>query len=287
MGGFPTAEMAPLVDFVGPHVYSADLDPARQAHAVELARSNVPAALAPDKPILLEEFGASATQAGEAEQAAYFRETILSAFAVGARGAFGWCWSDFPATTVGLEAPYSHHPFELGFGITRADGSDKPVCDDLRALSRLFATIELGDDPLRSRAALLIPRVCEDARRDPVLVAGAGASRSGRCWRLIPSACRAGLNPELVVEPAAESAAAIEPLLRRFDLILCPATQKLRTATWLGLEHAAEPRRDGLLVLFRRRSRVSPGRVVPQLHVADRPDSSAAVWHFCAHRRRS
>ena len=29
--------------------------------------------------------------------------------------------------TLGRETPYSHHGFELGFGVTRADGTEKPV----------------------------------------------------------------------------------------------------------------------------------------------------------------
>src|SRR5205085_11733997 len=52
----------------------------------------------------------------------------------------GWCWSDFDLQ----DAPYSHHAFELGFGITRADGSEKPVCEELRALRRFLDSVDCG-----------------------------------------------------------------------------------------------------------------------------------------------
>ncbi|HEY7957954.1 MAG TPA: beta-mannosidase, partial [Polyangia bacterium] len=135
MVSFPTAACAPHLDYLAPHVYYGDADPLRQAWQIDLSLRSLERL---GRPLLLEEFGCSSTHTGEPEQAAYFREAIFAAFGAGARGAIGWCFSDFDPETLGRETPYSHHAFELGFGVTRKDGSEKPVCDELRAARALF-----------------------------------------------------------------------------------------------------------------------------------------------------
>ncbi|MEO7094437.1 MAG: isomerizing glutamine--fructose-6-phosphate transaminase, partial [Polyangiales bacterium] len=111
MGGFPNAALAARLDFVAPHVYYGDPDPLRQGlrfgHALALAARF-------GRPLLLEEFGGSSSQVGEHEQAALWSEAIFAAFTHGAHAALGWCWSDFPVESVGIELPYEHHGFELG-----------------------------------------------------------------------------------------------------------------------------------------------------------------------------
>src|SRR5439155_23988039 len=94
MASWPVRALAGDVDWVGPHVYYGDADPLRQAWNVDFVLRR---AQALGKPVLLEEFGASSTQAGEAEHAAYVRESMLSAFGLGAAGAMVWCASDFDA----------------------------------------------------------------------------------------------------------------------------------------------------------------------------------------------
>src|SRR5438105_1566122 len=160
MPGFPTRALAPLLDYVAPHNYYADADPLRQAWATDLRiRELQPLG----RPVLFEEFGASSTQAGEREQAAYWREVIAASLGAGARGAIGWCFSDFDAAAVGAEAPYSHHAFELGFGVTRSDGSEKPVCDELRAFRALLDGSDVARArPTAPRAAIVVPRFLEE-----------------------------------------------------------------------------------------------------------------------------
>ena len=104
------------------------------------------------RPVVLEEFGASSTQAGEAEHAAYVRESVLTSLAAGAAGALVWCASDFDRNTLGLETPYSHHAFELGFGLLRADGSEKPVGGELRALRALVDAVDFPTAGAAARA---------------------------------------------------------------------------------------------------------------------------------------
>jgi endo-1,4-beta-mannosidase len=225
MAGFPTFDTAPFVDWLGPHVYYGDVDPLRQAFLVDLALARVRPL---GKPVVLEEFGCSSTQAGEPEQAAYFREAIATALATGARGAIGWCYSDFDPETIGREPPYSHHGFELGFGLVRADGSEKPVCDELRAFRRLVDGLPMGDLAAEApTAALVLPRYLEE---------DFPFSWQDREWmkrtllQAFVLASQAGLNPVVVRE---------QDDLSRYELLLVPSTQKLTTPGWLALRDAA------------------------------------------------
>jgi len=84
---------------------------------------------------------------------------MLTSLAAGAAGALVWCASDFDRNTLGNETPYSHHAFELGFGVTRADGSEKPVCDELRALRAL---VDAVDFPSLARPRARAAIVCSD-----------------------------------------------------------------------------------------------------------------------------
>jgi endo-1,4-beta-mannosidase len=223
MAGFPTRRTAALVDYVAPHVYYGDTDPLRQAFGIDLQLARVRTL---GKPVLLEEFGCSSAQAGEREQAAFWRESIATALASGARGAIGWCWSDFDAETLGRETPYSHHGFELGFGVTRADGSEKAVCLELRAFRKL---IDALGDPVAAapEVAIVEPRyLTEDF---PFSWQDRGAMQRTLLQAFV-LASQAGLSPVVVGE---------EDDLTPYKLILLPATQKLTTPTWLALRERA------------------------------------------------
>jgi len=225
MPGFPTRALAPLVDYVAPHNYYADADPLRQAWATDLRiRELQPLG----RPVVFEEFGASSTQAGERGQAAYYREVIAASLGAGARGAIGWCFSDFDVETVGREPPYSHHAFELGFGVTRSDGSEKPVCDELRAFRALLDGIDLSrvraPEP---RVAIVAPRYLDED------VPFSWQDRPAMRRALLQSfvlASQAGLDPAVIGE---------DDPFDRYALLLVPSTQKLHTATWLKLRDAA------------------------------------------------
>jgi endo-1,4-beta-mannosidase len=225
MSGWPTRKTAPLVDWVAPHVYYGDIDPLRQAWHTDL---QLRAAQAIGKPVLLEEFGGSANQAGELEHAAYVREMVLAALGCGAAGALVWCASDFDESSLGHEVPYEHHAFELGFGLLRADGSEKPVCDELRALRRLLDGIDFTHVARPAgRAALVQPDYLE--RQFPFSWEDRGALKKALVQAYV-LACQAGLDPDVVSE---------DDDLGGYALILCPATQKLRVPTWHKLEAAA------------------------------------------------
>jgi hypothetical protein len=216
--GFDPEALRGIIDFVGPHSYYADADALRQAYNAEFClRSLTHLGL----PILFEEFGASYTQVSDANQALYYREVIHACLSVGAAGALGWCFSDFDLAS---ERPYLHHPFELLFGVTRADGSEKPVCEELRQLGALARSLDYPrlEHP-RPRTAIIVPSFfqttypfCSDDRermRRTLLQAYALAAS-------------AGLETELVPEGMP---------LAGYRLVLCPATQKLLATTWEAL----------------------------------------------------
>jgi len=225
MAGWPTRALAGDVDWVGPHVYYGDVDPMRHAFNTDFVLAR---ARALGRPVLLEEFGGSSTQAGEAEHAAYVRESMLTSLAAGAAGALVWCASDFDRNTLGNETPYSHHAFELGFGILRADGSEKPVCDELRALRAL---VDAVDFPSLARPRARAAIVASDwiAESFPFSWEDKGGLRRSLLQSYVLAA-QAGLDADVVGEDDA---------LDGYRLVIVPATQKLRVPTWHKLEAAA------------------------------------------------
>ena len=222
MAGLPNAELAARVDFVAPHVYYGDPDPLRQARGFDYALA---LAARSGRPLLLEEFGASSVQAGAAEQAALWNEGIFAAFVAGARGALGWCWSDFPAETVGREAPYAHHAFELGFGLTDATGGEKPACATIRAWRALLDDLPAAP-PVPAAATATLLRSSWLERDYPFSWTERGLDeRSFRTAHVL--AGQAGLRAAIRDEADLAGGPA---------LVLVPSTQRLLTPTWLALE---------------------------------------------------
>jgi endo-1,4-beta-mannosidase len=225
MSGWPVRALAGVVDWIGPHVYYGDVDPLRQAFNTDFVLARARAA---ERPTLLEEFGASSTQAGEREHAAYLRESVLTALAAGASGALIWCASDFDRATLGNEVPYSHHAFELGFGLLRADGSEKPACDELRALRALVDAIDFSTlTRPRARAAMIVSDWVE--RDFPFSWEDKGGLRRALLQSYVLAA-QAGLDVDVLAE---------DDPLDGYALVLVPSTQKLRVPTWHKLEAAA------------------------------------------------
>jgi endo-1,4-beta-mannosidase len=213
--GFDAAQLGGVLDYLGPHAYPADPDPLRQALYTEYAMRSLQHL---GKPVVLEEFGCSSCQAGEAEQAAYWAENVYAAIGVGAAGALGWCFSDF---ALSHEAPYSHHAFELGFGVTHADGTPKPVGAMLQEAGRLVAALPWAEVEAQTpRAALVRPSYLETTY--PFSWEERSRMVHGQL-QAYAMARKAGL--EVAVLPESSSFADC-------DLILVPSTQKLLAPTW-------------------------------------------------------
>ncbi|MCU1278397.1 MAG: beta-mannosidase [bacterium] len=223
MSGWPVRALAGVLDWVGPHVYYGDVDPLRQAFNTDFVLAR---ARSLGRPTMLEEFGASSTQAGELEHASYIRESVLTSLAAGASGALVWCASDFDRNTLGAELPYSHHAFELGFGLLRADGSEKPACDELRALRALVDAVGTASRP-RAQAAIVVSDWVE--RDFPFSWEDKGGLRRALLQSYVLAA-QAGLDVDVLAEDDA---------LDGYALVLVPSTQKLRVPTWHKLEAAA------------------------------------------------
>lgn len=124
--GYRLRELAPIVDWVGPHVYPMGDDVVRQhlrsAFLCELAT-------VAGKPVVLEEFGASSDFVSDENLGHYYRQVLHTSLLGGATGWVAWNNTDFDDLID--EPPYSHHPFELHFGVTDSNGAPKPALREL------------------------------------------------------------------------------------------------------------------------------------------------------------
>jgi endo-1,4-beta-mannosidase len=156
--GFSVRGLAAITDFVGPHVYPMQDDLIRQHYAAaficELAGTF-------GRPVVLEEFGCSSDFAADDNAAHYYRQVLHNSLLAGATGWIAWNNTDFGLVD---QAPYSHHPFELHFGLTTADGTPKPVLEEMRSFARTLADLDLANcERADTDAALVVPAVLEGA----------------------------------------------------------------------------------------------------------------------------
>jgi endo-1,4-beta-mannosidase len=137
--GFSLRRLAPLVDFLGPHVYPMSDDPVRHHSTAALA-----CLLAGDfgRPVVLEEFGLSSDFASEENAAHYYRQVLHSSLLAGAEGWLAWNNCDFD--DLADQDPYRHHPFELHFGLTDREGEPKAALGELARFSRFVRDLPDG-----------------------------------------------------------------------------------------------------------------------------------------------
>jgi endo-1,4-beta-mannosidase len=155
--GFSLRALAPLVDFVGPHVYPMQDDPVRRALAAAFACE---LAGGFERPVVLEEFGASSDFGSDEDVAGYYRQVLHTTLLAGARGWLAWCNADYD--DLAAEDPYRHHPFELHFGLTDRHGLPKPQLEVLAEFAGLVRELELeGWEPVAGDAALVVPEHLE------------------------------------------------------------------------------------------------------------------------------
>lgn len=138
-----------VVDFFGPHFYPKERDALRHSVFAAFAmRMTQPLG----KPVLLEEFGCSSDQAADEFAADYYRTTLWSAFGAGNAGTLFWNSHDFPLAD---RRPYSHHPYELHFGVIRIDGSPKPQAQEVTRFARFVQSHSVDEWlPAAPRAAI-------------------------------------------------------------------------------------------------------------------------------------
>jgi hypothetical protein len=76
--------------------------------------------------------------ASEEEGALYYQQVLERLASTGAAGAYAWCYGDYDARLFD-RAPFDSAVRERSFGLVRADGSEKPVCNVLRSFASSLA----------------------------------------------------------------------------------------------------------------------------------------------------
>ncbi|ANF31143.1 beta-mannosidase [Leifsonia xyli] len=144
--GFSVRDLAEFTDFIGPHVYRMETDQIRQhlkaAFIAELAATH-------GLPVIMEEFGLTSDFVSDAGAASYYRQLLYSTLLAGATGWIAWNNTDYD--DLADQRPYSHHPFEMHFGITDRHGNPKPPLRELAGFAADLAAIDL---PSVRRAAV-------------------------------------------------------------------------------------------------------------------------------------
>ena len=151
--GYSLRTLAPLVDFVGPHVYPMEDDEVRQlltaAFVCELASGF-------DRPVVLEEFGVSSDFAADEHAADYYRLVLHSTLLAGARGWLAWNNCDYD--DLRDQDPYRHHVFEMHFGLTDRAGRPKPQLYEIERFAELVSGLaDRGWKPVAGEVALVVP----------------------------------------------------------------------------------------------------------------------------------
>ncbi|MBI3961781.1 MAG: cellulase family glycosylhydrolase [Deinococcus sp.] len=228
--GLPVDEIAQLADFLGPHVYRTETDPLRHAYLPALAVR----AADRGKPVLFEEFGGSSSAMSNEHGADYYREVLHTTLLAGACGALGWCYSDFDLPN---QRPYSHHAFELFFGITRSDGSPKPAAQEIQRFSSIMAQVDLAVYKLPAfQAALVVPSYFFHSYPFSADDRGVMAQNLLEAYTL---AQQAGVASDLVQEPLLPPEIELGgewTIPAQLRLLLAPVTQKLTAPYWLAIE---------------------------------------------------
>lgn len=136
--GFSVRRLAELTDWVGPHVYAMETD---------LVRSHLKAAFICElaaiggRPVVLEEFGLSSDFSSGPNAERFYRQTLYTTLMAGAGGWIAWNNTDYD--DLAAQRPYSHHPFEMHFGVTDSAGRPKPPLKALDEFSQVLARIDL------------------------------------------------------------------------------------------------------------------------------------------------
>ena len=151
--GYSVRDLAPLVDFVGPHVYPMQDDQTRQlltaAFVCELAASL-------GQPVVLEEFGVSSDFASDENAAHYYRQVLYTTLLAGARGWIAWNNCDYD--DLRAEDPYRHHVFEMHFGLTDRHGRPKEQLHTVAEFAGHVGELaESGWEPVKGDVAIVVP----------------------------------------------------------------------------------------------------------------------------------
>lgn len=223
--GFRVRNLAELIDFHGPHVYRMETDPVRQnlaaAYICELLDIG-------GKPVIVEEFGLTSDYVSGANAASYYRQVLHNSLLAGATGWLAWNNTDYDG--LADRAPYSHHPFEMHFGITDAQGRSKPQALEMKAFSELSTEI---DFPRLERpdvdAAIIVSSFLE--ARQPFT----DTMDAGFVLTTTRQAYIAAREADVPIGVARE----FDGLPEDLRLYIVPSSKQLLASTWTALRDAA------------------------------------------------
>ena len=224
--GFRIRELAPLVDFLGPHVYRMETDPVRQhlgaAFVCELLDLG-------GKPVIMEEFGLTSDYTGEANAAHYYRQVLHNTVLAGATGWLAWNNTDYD-DLFDVE-PYSHHPFEMHFGLTDKHGLPKEQAREVREFARQVQRVDLAHCSRPDTSTALV--VSSFLEKQYPFTMPEDAS-------IVFDVCRqayvAAREADLPIGVAREADGLPDDCL----LYLVPSTKQLTAPTWRDLVRRAE-----------------------------------------------
>lgn len=224
--GFRIRELAPLVDFHGPHVYRMETDPVRQhlgaAFICELLDIG-------DRPVVMEEFGVTDDYVSEENAAHYYRQILHNTLLAGARGWLAWNNTDYD--DLADREPYSHHPFEQHFGLTDQHGAAKRQGLEVREFSRVLEQVDIARLQRPDTAVVLVsPSYLEAPYPFTQPEDAASVFENGR------QAYVAAREADLPVGVARE----LDGIPADGSLYLLPSVKQLTAPSWQALrEHAA------------------------------------------------
>ena len=135
LDNFQLRKLSGPQDFFGIHFYPLSANPWHQSFT---AAFRIRLAQYWGKPVLVEEFGQSATMSSEVNQAHYYRCILYSSLINGAQGTLNWCFSDFELTNT---RPYSHHPHELRFGLMKSNGNMRQAAEVMQKFGSVVKSL--------------------------------------------------------------------------------------------------------------------------------------------------
>lgn len=221
--GFRIRRQLDLVDFIGPHSYPMGNDQLRVhaagAFSCELAHFG--------KPVILEEFGVPDALSSDAAASDLYRQSFHLSLLAGATGWMPWNNTDFD---LWEQDPYRHHPFELRFGLARADGTPKPQMEEVRQFREILDRVDFprttreptGTSILLSSFIDQHPRVSPEER--PAI---ANVTKHAYLAAKV-----AGLTPVVVRE--------LDEDIQRTPLVIVPSNKLITAPTVTLLEEWAE-----------------------------------------------
>lgn len=229
--GFTSLRYRDVVDFVGPHVYRMEHDRLRQhLKAAFICEMGAIAG----RPVIMEEFGLSTDFVSEEGSGSYYRQLLHATLIAGATGWIAWNNTDYD--DLRTQRPYSHHPFEMHFGITDADGQPKKPLAELENFSRELDGLDFTElARAETGTAIVVPSFLtvrypftNGVERKLIVDATEQAYVAAR---------EADLAPAIVHEPEDGLKGGLPS---GYQLYILPSVKQLTAPSWVRLKQLAE-----------------------------------------------